>query len=204
VSRHFISIAGVVLAAALMARADGLEKLRKAPDLSFSIPGKGEQKLAQYEGKVVALEFIFTTCPHCQAASRYMSKLQSELGSRGLQAIDIAVNPNADLLVENFVKDYNVTFPVGWTVSDKMTAFMGFESGRYVVPQLVLIDSKGYIHYQTPATEDSNWDKLMTQDSIRSHIEELLNGPATTAVPKRGAVKTASSREQSSTAVAHR
>ena len=31
-----------------------------------------------------------------------MSKLQQEYGSRGLQVIDIAVNPNADLLVKDF------------------------------------------------------------------------------------------------------
>src|SRR5262249_5210755 len=147
---------------------------RKAPDLTFTIPGEGQKTLSQYQGKVVALEFIFTNCPHCQAASRVMGKIQEEYGSRGLQVLDIAVNPNADLLVENFVKDYQVKFPVGWTTSDAMTTFMGFSPGRYVVPQLVLIDRKGNIHYQTPATENEQWDKLMKEDAIRQHIEQLL------------------------------
>lgn len=150
------------------------EAIRKAPELAFSVPGQGQKLLSQYRGKVVALEFIFTTCPHCQAASRVMTKLQSEYGTRGLQVIDVAVNQNADLLVENFAKDFQVNFPVGWTPSNEMTSFMGFSDGRYVVPQLVLIDRKGYIHYQTPAKEDENWDKLMKEDAIRQHIEELL------------------------------
>jgi thiol-disulfide isomerase/thioredoxin len=149
--------------------------LRKAPELTFSLPGKGTQQLSQYRGKVVALEFIFTTCPHCQAASKVMTKFQEEYGARGLQAIDIAVNANADLLVDNFVKEYKVGFPVGWVSQEQMTAFMGFTDGRFVVPQLALIDRKGVIHYQTPGKEDDNWDKLMTEDSIRAHIEELLN-----------------------------
>ncbi len=151
------------------------EAIRKAPELAFSIPGQGQKLLSQYRGKVVALEFIFTTCPHCQAASKVMSKFQSEYGSRGLQVIDVAVNQNADLLVGNFAKDFQVTFPVGWTPSNEMLSFMGFSDGRYVVPQLVLIDRKGYIHYQTPAKEDENWDKLMKEDAIREHIEELLS-----------------------------
>ncbi|HEX4166074.1 MAG TPA: TlpA disulfide reductase family protein [Bryobacteraceae bacterium] len=155
--------------------ADDLESIRKAPTLSFNIPGQGQKTLSQYLGKVVALEFIFTTCPHCQAASHVMSKFQEEYASRGLQVLDIAVNPNADLLVENFAKDYQVKFPVGWVPSDTMTAFMGFSSARYVVPQLVLIDRKGLIHYQTPATEDGTWDRLMKEDAIRQHIEELLS-----------------------------
>jgi thiol-disulfide isomerase/thioredoxin len=160
--------------------------LRKAADFTFSLPGKGPQQLSQYRGKVVALEFIFTTCPHCQAASKVMTKLQEDFGSRGLQVIDVAVNPNADLLVENFVKDFKVGFPVGWVASDQMLAFMGFDAkDRFVVPQLALIDRKGMIRYQTPATENPDWDKLMTPEAVRAHIEELLNlgGGATASSP---------------------
>src|SRR5882724_4742219 len=102
----------------------GGEALRKAPELSFTLPGKGQQLLSQYRGKVVALEFIYTTCPHCQAASKVMTKYQQEFGARGLQVLDIAVNPNADLLVENFSKEYQVGFPVGWMSPDQMAAFM--------------------------------------------------------------------------------
>ncbi|HTU45871.1 MAG TPA: TlpA disulfide reductase family protein [Bryobacteraceae bacterium] len=148
--------------------------LRKAPEFAFSIPGQGQKQLSNYRGKVVALEFIFTTCPHCQAASKLMTKLQQEYGSRGLQVIDVAINPNADLLVENFAKDFQVNFPVGWATAQQMQAFMGFSDARYVVPQLVLIDRKGYIHYQTPPLSGDDWVKLMTEPAIRQHIEELL------------------------------
>jgi thiol-disulfide isomerase/thioredoxin len=153
-------------------------ELDKAPELAFNIPGQGQKLLSQYRGKVVALEFIFTTCPHCQAASKVMSGYQKEFGARGFQAIDVAVNENADLLVENFAKDYQVAFPVGWTPRDQMLSFMGFESGRFVVPQLVLIDRKGYIRYKTPALENEDWDKQMKPEAIRDHIEELLSSGA--------------------------
>ena len=95
------------------------EAIRKAPELAFNVPGQGQKLLSQYRGKVVALEFIFTTCPHCQAASKVMTRYQQEFGARGFQALDVAVNPNADLLVENFVKDYQVGFPVGWIPQDE-------------------------------------------------------------------------------------
>jgi thiol-disulfide isomerase/thioredoxin len=150
----------------------------KAPELAFNIPGQGQKLLSQYRGKVVAIEFIFTTCPHCQAASKVMSGYQKEFGARGFQAIDVAVNENADLLVENFAKDYQVAFPVGWTPRDQMISFMGFENGRFVVPQMVLIDRKGYIHYKTPALENEDWDKQMKPEVIREHIEELLSSGA--------------------------
>ena len=43
-----------------------------------------------------------------------MNKMQERYGSRGFQAIDVAIDPNADLKVENFAKDHQVKFPVGW------------------------------------------------------------------------------------------
>jgi thiol-disulfide isomerase/thioredoxin len=173
------------------------ETLRKAPELSFTIPGKGPQLLSQYRGKVVALSFIFTTCPHCQAASKVMTKFQQEFAARGLQVLDVAVNQNADLLVENFRKDYQVGFPVGWIPQDQMVALMGFSSARFVVPQLVLIDRKGMIHYQTPALEDENWDKLMKEEVIREHIDELLSAGSNSTNARRKSSRVALSKHSS-------
>lgn len=185
--RVLAPLAGVVLIASSLLAAD-TNTLRKAPELAFNVPGQGQKLLSQYRGKVVALFFISTTCPHCQAWTKTMNKFQEELGSRGLQVIDVAVNDNADLLVENFVKDFQVNFPVGWMLKDQMISFMGWTSAYYVVPQMVLIDRKGYIHWQTPQREEpgGDWDKLMKEDVIRQHVEELLsqNTSASRSTPR--------------------
>ena len=172
---------------------------RKAPELAFTVPGQGQKLLSQYHGKVVALEFIFTTCPHCQAASRVMTKFQQEFGSRGFQALDIAINDNADLLVDNFIKDYQVGFPVGWTPKEQMLTFMGFSlAERFVVPQLVLIDRKGIIRYQTPPlANDAAYGKLMAEDAIRQHIEELLSQGNSAAGHGSSAAKVAVAKKSS-------
>ena len=167
------SIIGALLATASLMAADATAG-RKAPELAFTVPGQGQKLLSQYRGKVVALEFIFTTCPHCQAASKVMSRFQREYGPQGFQALDVAVNDNADLLVENFAKEFQVAFPVGWVSKEQMISFMGFDNPYFVVPQLALIDRKGVIRYQTPARENEDWDKLMKEDVIKQHIEELL------------------------------
>lgn len=169
-----VCIAGFVFAAGSLLAQDTAAP-RKAPEFAFSIPGHGQKLLSQYRGKVVALEFIFTTCPHCQAASKVMTKFQQEYGPRGLQVIDVAVNPNADLLVDDFARDFHVNFPVGWALRDQAASFMKFASGYFVVPQLALIDRSGYIRYQTPAMETPEWDKLMNEPALRQHIQELLS-----------------------------
>jgi thiol-disulfide isomerase/thioredoxin len=177
------SIAATVLASFCLLAA-GDEGLRKAPELAFTVPGQGQKLLSQYRGKVVALEFILTTCPHCQAASHVMTHFQEEYGPRGFQALDVAINAldegrteaQAGQIVQAFVQNYQVGFPVGFIPRDQMMSFMNFSMAeRMVVPQLVMIDRKGYIHYQTPASDvDGTWAKLMDENAIRQHIEELL------------------------------
>ena len=175
------TVAALVVGVVASVSAADTNTPRKAPELAFTVPGQGQKLLSQYRGKVVALEFIWTTCPHCQAWSHTMTKFQQELGAEGFQAIDVAINDNADLLVENFSKEQGVNFPVGWTLKDQMLAFMGFNSAYYVVPQMVLIDRKGFIRYQTPERESEDWDKLMKEDVVKQHIRDMLGQNATSA-----------------------
>ncbi len=177
---------------------------RKAPELAFTIPGEGQKLLSQYRGKVVALEFIMTTCPHCQAASRDMTKYQEEFGKRGLQVIDLAINAldgtggpsEAAEMVTRFKNSFQVGFPVGYVPRAEMMNFMGFTlADRMVVPQLVLIDRKGIIHYQTPAISGPQWESIMKEPGLREHLEELLAlGNSTTTRAKSKIVASAAQK----------
>jgi cytochrome oxidase Cu insertion factor (SCO1/SenC/PrrC family) len=169
------------LAVALGLTATSEVIVRKSPELAFKLPGQGDRLLSQYRGKVVALEFILTTCPHCQAASQVMNKIQERYGSKGFQALDVAVDPNADLKVENFAKEHNVKFPVGWVPIEQMMTYMGFTE-RPMVPQLILIDREGNIHYETPRLGDS---ESMREETIAKRIEELLDGGNRTSASRK-------------------
>lgn len=172
---------------AMLAPAADVTLPRKAPELQFTVPGQGAELLSQLRGKVIALEFVLTTCPHCQAAAHVMSNFQREYGPRGLQAVDVAINATdenrtpdqAAALVQNFTNQYQVGFPVGYATRDEMAAFMDFSlAERFVVPQVILIDRKGMIHYQTPPLGDEHATR---EDVLRQRIEELL------AIPTGGA-----------------
>lgn len=178
--------AGIGLTVSLLFAGDA-DLPRKAPELSFTVPGHGDELLSQTRGKVVALEFILTTCPHCQAASRVMSQLQKDYGSRGFQALDVAINAaddgrtpvQANDLVQGFANNFQTTFPVGWTPRDQMLAFTGFSiTNRFVVPQLILIDRKGMIRYQTPPLGDP---QALQEATIRQRVESLLAESASTS-----------------------
>ena len=203
-----IALAAVLIAGspAWLAAADTATP-RKTAELAFHLPGQGERLLSQLRGKVVGLEFILTTCQHCQAASRVMSNYQQQYGSRGFQALDLAINgldegrtpAQADALADGFAKEFQVAFPVGWVSRDQMLEFVGFSvAERFVVPQFVLIDRKGFIRYQTPPVADPAYENAMKDETIRQRIEELLSENASAASPRHSsaAAKTGSARPQ--------
>jgi len=129
---------------------------KQAPEISFTIPSQGQRRLSDYLGKVIAIEFIYTTCAPCVNATRTAQKLQSEFGAQGFQAIAIAFNPNAAVLVEDFVNSNHFTLPVGWTLGSDVASFLGYgPADRFVAPQFVLIDATSLIRYQTPAQGDA-------------------------------------------------
>lgn len=130
--------------------------------------------LRQYLGKVVALEFIYTTCKHCLPPALALEKLQLELSGQGFQAIEIAFNPNASVLADSFIADQNLKIPVGWTLGEQVSSFLGYgPADRFVVPQIVLVDRTGAIRYQTGV---QGHDDLRTEPVLRQRITELLGG----------------------------
>jgi peroxiredoxin len=160
-----------LVAALLMLSFGGLATT--APDLAFTVPTQGQRTVSDFRGKVVALEFIYTTCTHCVPAVQTLQKLEQELGNQGFQAIAVAFNPNAEVLVEDFTKEQHVTIPVGWSLGNDVSAFLGYgPADRFVVPQIVLIDREGKIRSQTKAQGE---DTLRSEPVLRQKILELLH-----------------------------
>ena len=76
----------------------------------------GQQiRLSQYKGKVCALAFILTTCPHCQKTVGFLSTMQKEYGARGFQVLASAIEDMAKMNVPDFIKRFQPPFPVGYS-----------------------------------------------------------------------------------------
>jgi peroxiredoxin len=124
---------------------------------------------------VVALELLYTTCPHCQHSSQVFSKLNSEFASKGFQPLGVAFNEMPQMLVPDFIKQNSVNFPVGFSSRDAVLTFLGIPViERFVVPQIVWIDRKGIIRSQTPPLGD---EKQLQENYWREMIETLSKEP---------------------------
>ena len=77
----------------------GADIPRQAPEFVLNMQGGKQDLLSKHRGKVLLVEFLFTTCPHCQHTAAVLSKLQADYGSKGFEAIGIAFNDMASMLV---------------------------------------------------------------------------------------------------------
>jgi peroxiredoxin len=156
---------------------------RPAPAISYRTPTGATINLADYKGKVVALEFLITTCPHCQRCSALLQKMQQEYGPRGFQALGVATNDMAHMLVPDYVKQFGLTFPVGFAPREKAHEFLQIPLMLIMyVPQLAFIDREGVIRAQY-----GGQDKFFTdeENNMRKQIEALL-GTGKPAGKKKG------------------
>jgi peroxiredoxin len=163
---------------------------RPAPELVIKAANGQEQLLSKFRGKVVAVEFLLTTCPHCQKASQNMQKLYKELGPQGFQPIGIAINDMANMLINDYAKQFNLTYPLGYSNRDVATQFLQHPvMMSMLMPQLVVIDRKGIIRHHYPGG-----DKFFENEekNLRDVVLPLLKAsPAAPAAPTSAAPKKA-------------
>ncbi|MDQ6758665.1 MAG: TlpA family protein disulfide reductase [Acidobacteriota bacterium] len=176
-TRLLALIAASVLVSALSAEAPSAP--RRSPEFQLNFVG-GEQKLlSSYRGKVVMIEFLHTTCPHCQHAGQVFSKLNSEYGSRGFQPLGVAWDEMAKESIPNFIKTNKVNYPIAFATRDAVLDYLNMSpTMRSVVPQIVWIDRKGMIRSQTPPLGD---EKMLSEKYWREMIETLTSEPQTSA-----------------------
>ena len=135
--------------------------------------------LSQYKGKVCAVIFILTYCPHCQKTVGFLTTMQNEYGPRGFQVLASAIDPMANMKVADFIKNFHPSFPVGFNERDPVLEFLQHPAMfKLMMPQLAFIDRKGTMRAQYAGD-----DKFFGEDqekNIRDEIETLLKeGSAT-------------------------
>jgi thiol-disulfide isomerase/thioredoxin len=167
---------------------------RPAPNLDFVDANGKHIMLSSYRGKVVVIQFLLTTCSHCQAFSMVLSKMQAELGPRGFQALGVSWNAGEDPkvpaagLVRDYASKYATDFPVGYpdhgpncgqTRTPGECAILEFLGDsvmdRLGFPQVVVVDKKGVIRAQSEVPGTS---ALQDEGYLTMFVDNLLKESA--------------------------
>jgi peroxiredoxin len=168
-------LAAAFAMASLLLPMKGADIPRQAPELKIPLPGGQQILLSQYRGKAVVLEFLLTTCPHCQFASRTLERLYRQYKPRGVEVIGVGTNKDAMTLVPEFVRSQQLTFPVGAIPDpDAMDFLQHSPIVIMYMPQLVFIDKKGVIQAQYGGDDAKFFAEPDQERNFRIEIEKLL------------------------------
>ncbi len=176
-----LSIMSIIAAAPLT--------MRPAGNLTVVEPSGERVSVGDCDGQVVLMEFLYTTCPHCQATARAFDRLQQELGPRGLRVIGVAFNDEAESHpdeIRRFIDSNSVHFPVGAAPRDAVIRYLGISVlSRYAVPQVLIIDRIGMVRAQSSILGSED---LVNEAKLRPLLEDLLREKRTTRSASASAI----------------
>ena len=166
---------------------------RKSPEFVFNMQDGRQLLLSSLRGKAVAIAFMFTTCPHCQATCPLLAGIQKEYAAKGVQFVACVIDEGAKDGLANFNKNYvRGAFPVGWSTTDSAKEYMRIPAGKnFYVPMMSFVDRKGNIVAQYDGNTDfMEGDK---EKNIRAELDKILGVPAASAA--KSAARTAMTKK---------
>lgn len=149
------------------ARDGGLPKLVVAEDAApisdteFTDIDGGTHTLADYEGKVVLVNFWATWCAPCREEMPALDRLQAELGGDDFQVVTIATGRNSPARIRSFFDEVGVeNLPILLDPRQMVARDMGVVG----LPVSVLIDREG--NEVARYLGDAEWDSDVAKTLI--------------------------------------
>ena len=136
-----------------------------APELTLTDSQGVSRSLAEYRGQVVLVNLWATWCPLCKEEMPALQSFYNEHRQQGF--VVIAINdgdPTEDVL--QFVKDYQLTFPV-WLDPSYIATEQAFKTLN--LPSSFVIDRQGTIQLQ--------WVGGISRAMLDKHVSPLIKEP---------------------------
>jgi peroxiredoxin len=144
---------------------------RRAP--GFCLPDQTMQwrDLADYRGKVVILEFMQSTCPHCAAFDNVLTGIQQKYAGK-VAVVSVAVAPDPPAQVVQFANGHKLPYPLLYDSGQMTMSYVRAQSVEF--PTVYLIDANGMIRgtwANGPLTKD-----IFEGNALSKEVDKLLAG----------------------------
>jgi thiol-disulfide isomerase/thioredoxin len=137
----------------------------KTANLNFTLKDASGKlvKLADFKGKLIALNFWATWCIPCRAEIPTLVELQTKYARQGLQVVGISIDDTVEKM-QPFVAKYKINYPALTAVNNE--AVLDTYGPMVVVPWTVMIKRDG--------TACSKHIGPVTKEALDREIKALL------------------------------
>ena len=130
---------------------------RRAPGFALPNPDYTHfYDLQDYRGKVVLLDIMSTTCPHCLLLSTTLEKMKAKFGDR-IEVLSVVLPPDNQTTVAKYKSVNKITVPILCDQGQMTISYMNARPGmaHIDVPHLFIVDQQGMIRNDFSYKEDA-------------------------------------------------
>jgi len=138
-----------------------------APDFSLRTLEGERVSLAKLDGRVVLVNFWATWCPPCRLEMPGFQSVYDDYRDRGFTVVGLATDVGGAGLVETFVRENRISYPVAMATEEVRLRYGGVDA----LPQSFLVDRRGRVRKVVAG--------VFSEGTLRRAVEELLAEEAT-------------------------
>ena len=154
--------------------ASGEHSNRRAP--GFALPDADYKHFydpQDYRGKVLLIDIMTTTCPHCQLLSTTLEKVKSKYGDK-VMILSVVVPPDNPATVAKYISLNKITNPIVFDQGQMTISYVQATptQGHLDVPHLFVIDKNGWIRNDFEYSDGNR--SVFEGPGLYTEIDKLL------------------------------
>ncbi|RPI15425.1 MAG: TlpA family protein disulfide reductase, partial [Acidobacteriales bacterium] len=119
---------------------------RRAPGFSLMDSNGTQHNLNDYRGRIVLIDVMQTTCPHCRTFTKVLDKVKAKYGAR-VVILSVVNPPDNPQTIARFIREMKSSSPVLFDAGPMAIAYFKAtpQNPSVDLPHLFIIDGNGWI-----------------------------------------------------------
>jgi thiol-disulfide isomerase/thioredoxin len=132
---------------------------------SFDDANGQQQPMAQWQGRLLVVNFWATWCSPCLEEMPMLDRLRATYRTRGVEVVGIGIDAADKIIAYQAKHQFKFPLVIAGTVGSGVSRSLGNEQG--VLPYTVLIGPKGVVARR--------WTGLVAEQDLRSALDDNLS-----------------------------
>ena len=167
---------GALILATIVAFGAGELSDRRAPGFSLPDVNFKQHDLYDFRGRVVVLNIMKTTCPHCRALSRILNEAEAHYGG-AVKVLSIVHPPDSLTIVQAYLRENDLSTTILFDSGQVAASYLKLtpQNPSFATPHFFIIDQDGQIR------EDYGYEPLARNifegDGIYGILDRYVKPP---------------------------